>query len=163
MAEPYYTTEAALETELGTTLDTPVAVALIQDAEDLIDELLGGRPVDETTGRKVVEADVDSWQWDKLERATLKLAAAIYSDATINSGAVYDSESGPDFSRSGRLTASTLAGVVGRRVMALLNQSGLRVLVGSASRNDGLAYGRSLAQITHDFYSSGVPRWSRRL
>jgi hypothetical protein len=70
MAEPIYTTEAALETELGVDLPTATAVGLIQDAEDLIDRALGGWPPDETTGRKIAQGDVEAWQCARTAAAT---------------------------------------------------------------------------------------------
>ena len=130
MAEPYYTDSATLRTELGvdlTTLPDAAALLLIQQAEDQIDVLLGGRPVDETTLRKVVEANVETWQWGLLDRATVVLASMLYSTPNLLTQAHYRREKGPDFEHEDPLTGSIPATVTGP-----LNASGLRVLTGRA-------------------------------
>ena len=84
-----YTTEDAVRSLLNVSslvLSDEAAGVLIDDASDLIDEALGARPVDPDTGRKVVEADVETWQWVKLGKATAKLAAQIYRDPSVATG-----------------------------------------------------------------------------
>lgn len=86
MPEPYYTTAAALRTALGvskTVLSDEDAVDLIEAAEDLIDERLGNRPIDEASGRKVIPAEVEGWQSDKLAKATIELARVLYEDPGV--------------------------------------------------------------------------------
>lgn len=124
MAEPYYTDAAALRTELGVdpaVLPDAQAVATIEIAEDLIDVELGMRDIDPDTGRKVVEADVQPWQWIKLGRATVKLAARIFRDPNL-AGIEYDT-------MAGEVTVSHRIGPrFGEDVAAALSQSGLRVV-----------------------------------
>lgn len=139
MPEPYYTTEAEVEAILAVSLDTAVAVDLIQDAEDIIDQLLGNWPVDDTTGRKIVEADVETWQWEKLGRATAKLAAKMYTDATISDGANWDEMWGPDFKFKGAI-GSTLPAIV----LDILNATQLRRLGVIASPGLYMARSRDL-------------------
>lgn len=162
MAEPYYTTADDLRTLLGvdeSTLSDASALELILDAEDMIDEYLGGRGIDTTTGRKVIETDVEAWQWDKLARATLKLAAKIYENDSLLDGAEWDSVSGPDYSFSGRIT-SGLEAIAGPQILAILNQSGLREMTGKAA--SGRSYNSDLAD---RFYTreGGQPVWSRKV
>ena len=112
------------------------AAVLIADAEDLIDEALGARPVDPDTGRKVVEADVETWQWAKLGRATAKLAAQIYSDPTVATGQRWRRQKGPDFEVEDPIgPGQGLLG--GLPVQTLLNQSGLARLTTSVSSPAG--------------------------
>lgn len=131
---PFYATASQLRDELDideAQLSNAQADRVLNDAEDLIDHLLGARSVDDTTGRKVVSADVESWQFTKLARATVKLAARLTRDPTLNER-FYATISGPDFSRSGPLGSPW-----GEDVEALLNASGLRQLttiVGGRSR-----------------------------
>jgi hypothetical protein len=127
---PSYTTPDAVRSELGvdsTTLTDDAAGALILTAEDLVDGELGGRWVDQTTGRKVVAADIDAWRWNKLSRATTLLAARIYSKPDLLEPR-YRSVSGPDFSQSG----PTGQALMSAPIEALLNASGLRRLGGRA-------------------------------
>ena len=131
MAEPYYCTATELRTYLGVssgTLGDAAAIVLIQDAEDWIDTLLGGWPVDETTGRKILQADVLAWQWTKLGRATVKTAGAVYRDPTLLTVRRYRRETGPDFEVEDPLGGGALTPAV-----ALLNASGLRRLTGRAT------------------------------
>ena len=131
MAEPYYTTAADLRIELGGLtvgqLSNADATLLIQQAEDRIDGLLGGWPVDETTLRKIVEADVESWQWSLLGRATVVLAALLYGTPNLLTQPRYRREKGPDFE-----VEDPLGGVIPDTVIGPLNGSGLRVLAGRA-------------------------------
>jgi len=131
MAEPYYCTEDELRSELGVTeavLSDDDAAKLIEETEDLVDDLLGGWPPDTTTGRKIIEADVETWQWAKLNRATYLLAADVYRTPERYRGQAYKSVSGPDFSFSG-----PLSGQVPRAILAVLDASGLRRLTGLAA------------------------------
>lgn len=125
MAEPYYLTAAELKADPGIpdAMADADALALIENAEDQVDELLGARAVDETTGRKVVQGDVETWRWTKLKRATLKLAVRLYADPKLADGERWASVSGPDFSVS-----DAVGQRFGRDVEAALNQSGLRRL-----------------------------------
>ena len=138
MAEPYYATAAELRTYLNVssgTLSDSAAIVLIQDAEDWIDTLLGSRPVDETTGRKILQADVLAWQWSKLNRATIKAAGALYNTPALFTQSRYRKESGPDFSVEDPQGGGPLAPAV-----TLLNASGLRRLTGRATAGSR-AYG----------------------
>lgn len=129
--EPIYTTADALRAELGvnnTTLTDDAAIALIQDAEDAIDSLLGAWPVNFTTGRKILSTNVLSFQWNKLSRATAKLAAALYRDPNALTGRQWKSIRGPDFAFSG-----PLAGTLPAAALLILNQSGLRRLTTQAT------------------------------
>lgn len=151
-----YTTPGALRLELNMdeddtdTLSDVAATKLILDAEDAVDAMLGVGYlwVDEDTGRKVVEADVEGWQWSKLDRATAKMAAALYRDPTMMSGQRYNKITGPDFSREGPLGAQA-----GSQITALLDDSRLRRLTSRAGNGgprmrDG--YVRFLAATRHN-------------
>ena len=130
MAEPYYITAAALRTALGvnsTTLPDATADALIVQAEDWIDSMLGAWYPDETTGRKILQADVLAWQWGKLTRAAALVAAALYNAPTLLTTAQYRKQAGPDFSVEDPLGGGALAPAI-----TLLNASGLRRLTGRA-------------------------------
>jgi hypothetical protein len=98
----------------------------------VIDRLLGAVVVDVDTGRKVVEADVESWQFAKVKRATIKQAAALYvardGAGGVPLAGVYASVSGPDFSFSGMVGLPVEQGGPAAGVLDLLDQSGLRVL-----------------------------------
>lgn len=136
----HYTSPEALRTMLDVTevvLSDAQATELILRAEDLVDELLGAWPVDETSGRKIVEDDVDAWQFAKLQRATTLLAAAIYQNPDLGSQSVYKSQSGPDFSFSGHV-----GGEITTNVITPLNQSGLRRLGGRTGLSGRDRYSR---------------------
>lgn len=127
MAEPYYATEDELRRKLGVTRDVlpdDEATELLAIAEDLIDERLGVREIDEDTGRKVDvsdDTDIDAWRLAKLGGATLEIAAAVYNDPGV------ESRQRARFS-SGDVSVSGFYGpAFGERCAALLNQSGLRV------------------------------------
>lgn len=126
-----YATATELRSALGVSLaelpDTR-ADAVILEAEDFTDSLLGGWPPDETTGRKIVEAQVDAWQWEKLNRAVLLLAVEIYGSPTLLQRPRYRREKGPDFEFEDPLGGGVLS-----RYMAVLNDSGLRRLGGRAT------------------------------
>lgn len=138
MAEPFYCTATELRTYLDVTsgtLSDEAAIVLIEDAEDWVDNLLGGWYPDETTGRKILEADVLAWQWSKLNRATIKAAGALYNTPALFTQSRYRKESGPDFSVEDPQGGGPLAPAV-----TLLNASGLRRLTGRATAGSR-AYG----------------------
>lgn len=119
-----YTTATAVRTELNvdsSTLPDADANKLIADAEDLVDQELGGRLVDATSGRKVVQAQVEAWQWTKLGRATAKLAALLYLRPELGTTREWRNVRGPDFGSSG-----PVGSVYGPVIVALLNATGLR-------------------------------------
>lgn len=101
--------------------------AKITQAEEQIDDWLGGWLVNTTgpsSGRKIAQLDVEAWQWAKLRRATIRLAAHLYADPNVLVAAGYQSVSGPDFSKSGPRNARTRI----PDVTSPLNASGLRLL-----------------------------------
>jgi hypothetical protein len=131
-ATVHYCTMQQLRDELGVddaVLSDRDATRLIVQAEDLIDDLLGGWgwPSDETTGRKISQGDVDAWQWSKLQRATWLLAADLQLNPAKYASQQFRTVSGPDFSFSG-----PQAGVLPRHIVAVLDASGLRRLTGRA-------------------------------
>ena len=117
---------SALSVSLAELPDTR-AEAVILEAEDFTDSLLGGWPPDETTGRKIVEAQVDAWQWAKLKRAVLLLAVELYSTPTLLQRPRYRREKGPDFEFEDPLGGGVLS-----RYLTVLDDSGLRRLGGRA-------------------------------
>ena len=125
-----YATAAELRSELDvddTTLPDVQADAILLEAEDFTDSLLGGWPIDETSGRKIVEAQVDAWQWEKLQRAVLLLAVELYRTPTLLQRPRFRREKGPDFEFEDPLGGGILS-----RYMAVLNDSGLRRSAGRA-------------------------------
>lgn len=156
--EPIYCTTAQLvaELEVGSDAvpDNAVATRTIEDAEDLIDRMLGGWfwGPNEQTGRKVTQGDVMPWQWSKLTRATVKLAARLYRDPSVLDQ-VYQTISGPDFSASGP-KGGALVKMIGVQVLALLDDSGLRRIAGRATQGRGRrrkpGYERFLTATRHD-------------
>lgn len=127
-----YCTVEQLRDELGDvtlTVSDAQALAVIETACDLIDEELGARTPDTTTGRKVTESDVEAWQWAKLTRATIKLAAALHLKPDLAVAQQWKRVSGPDFTFEGRVGSS-----FGPTVGVLLNQTGLRRLTTTMSR-----------------------------
>lgn len=106
---------------------------MIEDAEDIVDSLLGAWPpdADASTGRKVIQTEVEPWQWNKLTRATTKVAARLYGDSGILDNAQWSSVSGPDFSLSGPLGGQAVR-VIGTQAAVLLDDSLLRRLKGRA-------------------------------
>ena len=124
----------ATATELRAALDVSLAElpdaraeSVIIEAEDFTDSLLGGWPVYETTGRKIVEDQVEAWQWAKLNRAVLLLAVELYGSPTLLQRPRYRREKGPDFEFEDPLGGGILS-----RYMAVLNDSGLRRSAGRA-------------------------------
>ena len=125
-----YATADELRVQLGLDVGTfgdTAAEALILEAEDFTDELLGGWPIDETTGRKIVQANVDAWQWSKLHRAVLLLAVELYGTPTLLQRPRYRREKGPDFEFEDPLGGGILS-----RYLVVLNDSGLRRIAGRA-------------------------------
>lgn len=126
MAEPHYATADQLRTKVKADkamLPDDEAIELLTEAEDLIDERLGVRPVDSETGRKVVIADYsdETWRTDKLRDATLSVAKTLFEDPGV-------AERQRARYISGDVSANGFFGsVFGERVEALINQSGLRV------------------------------------
>jgi len=111
-------------------LDAEAAERLIEKAEDLIDELLGARSVDDLTGRKVDPDALIEWRAVKLERATNLAAKFLFQN--------------PDWELEQRYTSvggdQSVAGPYGSPfpgVMALLNASGLRQLTTRATSGTG--------------------------
>lgn len=155
--EPYYCTIAALRVATNTdtsSLPDATAIALIEDAEDVIDGLLGGWIIDSTTGRKIVAGKVEAWQFLKLTRATLKMCERIYNDPTLLSGAQYASERGPDFSFTGK----QYDGPADQMILSILNQTGLRRLTGRSTNDPNFTSTNS--DLAATFYRSGMPRYS---
>lgn len=156
--EPIYCTAAELRAELeaqnGPSLDDAAAIRAIEDAEDLIDRLLGGWywGPNEESGRKVTQGDVMPWQWTKLTRATVKLSARLFTDPSVLDQ-VYASVRGPDFSATGPL-GGALVKMIGVQVLALLDDSGLRRIAGRARQGRGRSikpgYERFLTATRHD-------------
>ena len=127
---PAYSTPTALRAALSvnsTTLPDATADALIVQAEDWVDSMLGAWYVDETTGRKIDQDDILAWQWEKLTRATTMVAAALYNAPTLLTTAQYRKQAGPDFSVEDPIGGGALAPAI-----TLLNASGLRKLTGRA-------------------------------
>jgi len=126
MPEPYYATAEQLRAKLKVAeemLPDPEATELLTEAEDLIDERLGVRTINEETGRKVDIEDetIKPWRLEKLAGATVEVAAVIFSDPGVTS------RQRARFS-SGDVSVSGFYGpAFGERSAALLNQSGLAV------------------------------------
>jgi hypothetical protein len=158
LTEPIYCTAAALRTELAlneAALPDAAATSKIQDAEDVIDRMLGGWfwGPNEQTGRKVTQGDVMPWQWAKLTRATVKLAARLYNDPS-RLEQIYEITRGPDFSAQG-LKGGALVHIIGVQVLALIDDSGLRRIAGHARQGRGRrgikgTYERFLTATRHD-------------
>lgn len=129
-----YCTPQDLRDEMCISADTDIlpdstALRVIETACDLIDEELGARPPNTTTGRKVTQIEVEAWQWTKLTRATVKFAAMIYTKPDVIAGQQWKKMSGPDFSLEGRVGSR-----FGPTIGVLLNQTGLRRLTTTMSR-----------------------------
>ncbi len=126
MPEPYYATADELRAKLKVSdevLPDEEAIELLIEAEDLVDERLGVRPINEETGRKVDVEDesINPWRLEKLAGGTVEVAAVIFSDPGVVS------RQRARFS-SGDVSVSGFYGpAFGERAEALLNQSGLRV------------------------------------
>lgn len=151
VAGAIYTTPAIVRRELGIdlgALSDTAAAKLIADAEDVIDGMLGAWYPDETTGRKITRGEVLEWQWAKLDRATAKLAAVIYSNPQLIRGREYNRIKGPDFEREGPRGAA-----IGSQIVTLLDDSGLRRLTGHTAvcrRSMRPHYRRFLTATRHD-------------
>lgn len=125
-----YATPGDLRAKLGVdaeVLGDVEAAEILSAAEDLIDDRLGNRPVDEDTGRKVVPAEEDAWRVEKLAKATLEVAAVLYRDPGVESRQRVRSVSG-DVSTSGPYGPA-----YGERAESLLSASGLAVRFARAS------------------------------
>jgi predicted transcriptional regulator len=83
-------------------LPDEAATELILSAEDWIDAQLGARETDPATGRKVIEEEVQPWQWTKLNRATVKVASRLHANPDVLQSQQWDTIKGPDFETSGR-------------------------------------------------------------
>jgi len=122
MAEPIYATAKELQDALGVTeemLPDAEAISLLEAAEDLVDDRLGNRPIDEDTGRRVVPSDEDTWRARKLAQATLEVAKVLFSDPGVETRQRARSVSG-DVSTSGPYGSP-----YGERFESLLSASGL--------------------------------------
>lgn len=100
------------------------AAKLIRYATTLVEGALGQispKTSGPQEGLKIAEADVEPWQWEKLTEAIAVLGARLYHHPEFTEGVVFDSVSGPDFSRSGGIGR-----VFGGEAAALLDASGLR-------------------------------------
>jgi len=129
----YYTTAAAVQAEPGcSALDNGTVEALIVRAEDITDELLGAWSVDDATGRKIVQADVEAWQWQRLGRFVSRVAARLHTDVDVMGAGQWNSVSGPDFSFSGPLSGGWEQRL-GSELVMVLNGTGLRRLTGRVS------------------------------
>lgn len=129
MPEPYYATAEALRDELeldSTALPDDAATKLLENAEDVVDRLLGAWPANTTTGRKITEADVEPWQFAKLARATVKLAAKLHATPDLIEPG-FSRVKGPDFEIEGPIGSR-----LGTEVLAPLEDSNLRRLAGRA-------------------------------
>jgi hypothetical protein len=149
MAEPYYATPDELRAKVGglskEVLPDAEATTLISEAEDLIDERLGNRCPDETTGRKVTSEDfteLEAWRLRKLAEATIEIAAALFHDPGVQSRQRWRSLSGDV------ATGSPYGPVFGERAQVLLNQSGLAVPFARAGRRRSRS-----EQIARNFFS----------
>ncbi len=152
---PVYATAADLRAHTGddaAALPDARADSILETAEDAIDDALGARSVDATTGRKVAETDVEAWQWVKLKRATVLAAARLLADPGVLDRPIYADTSGPDFAFRGRVGGSGgVADRIGTAAMLVLNASGLRRLGARATatgivgrREPGWAYDADL-------------------
>lgn len=110
---------------------------LLERAEDIADAMLGAWSVDDTTGRKIVEADVEAWQWSKLSRFVCRTAARLQSDPAATAQQ-WQSVRGPDFAFSGPAAAGWEQRL-GAELVGLLNGTGLRRLGGRVAPRRSLA------------------------
>lgn len=100
------------------------AAKLIRYATTLVENVLGDIPRKTSgpqEGLKIAEADVEAWQFEKLKEAIAVLASRLYHNPELTEGVVFDSVSGPDFSRSGGVGR-----LFGSEAAALLDATGLR-------------------------------------
>jgi len=131
---PLYAAPTELREMLGVNsevLPDSEARGLLSKACDLIDSRLGPRPIDATSGRKVVAGDfsAEPWRLVKLRDATLEVAKALFEDPGVESRQRARFVSG-DVSANG-----FYGGAFGERVESLINDSGLRVNTARAGRN----------------------------
>jgi hypothetical protein len=110
--------------------------SLITQAEDQIDNWLGGWPIQTTgpsAGRKIAQVDVEAWQWAKLKRATVRLAARLHASPTILTGREWGTIEGPDFKKSQPIGGASAPAQRLPDVVSPLNASGLRALAARAT------------------------------
>lgn len=149
--EPYYCTNDDVRAEPGLSgLSDADATRLIEDAEDIVDDLLGAWPINLITGRKIYNVGALDWQLAKLARATAKIAALIYANPDLFRQRQYKSVRGPDFAFTDETGPGGITSIVGRDVMAILGQSGLRRLTTRATpRIDQRGLGLLSSQIAN--------------
>ena len=85
-------------------LPDSLADRLIRLAEAIVENALGDRArhtEGPQEGLKIAEADVAPWQWERLKESICAIGAHLYRNPDLVRGIVWDSVSGPDFSRSG--------------------------------------------------------------
>jgi len=136
-----------MQAEVGvssTTLPDEAAKALVRAAEGEVDYLIGARPIDTTTGRKVNIGDVEVWQWGKLKRATLILAADLYASPDAFQPSKWDRVEGPDFRFIGAKWA------INRQAVNELDQSGLRRLSGMSTGQQRSRFDSFFAATRHN-------------
>jgi hypothetical protein len=127
-----YATTADLQAQPGLALlDDAECQRLLGIAEDLIDDQLGALEIDEDTGRKLVVADLATWQQTKLTDATAVLAARIQATPSLLSGSGWTTQEGPDFKMSGPTRSGSYA-LLGDDVMAKIRALGVRRSFGRA-------------------------------
>jgi hypothetical protein len=126
-----YATAEELRDALGVddeTLTDDRAEDLLEDASNEIDRLLYARPIDPDTGRKVKEGTVQGWQWDRIVRATVKVAAQLYENPGMLTEQQFDRVKGPDFETQGPLRKGV--SIFGDDVLHLVSGSGLAIISG---------------------------------
>lgn len=122
MPTQHYVTTAALAAAIG--VSEPEAEKLLDRTEALIDNALGPYAVHASgpaEGRKIAAADVNAWQYERLQEAVVALARRLNDNPGLG-GPEYESISGPDFSVSG-----AKGPVYGAEVAGILSSSGLVV------------------------------------
>mgnify|MGYP000113614146 CR=1 FL=1 len=128
-----YATATDLRAALGldaAELPDSVAEDLLEDASGRIDSMLGVRAVNPDNGRKVTESEVMPWQWDRIVRATIKVASILHSNPSILTEQTFTTIKGPDFETTG--PTRTGYSLFGDDVADLVNGSGLGVFSGRA-------------------------------
>lgn len=86
------------------TMPNATANKLRRLAEAIVENALGerGRATSgPQEGLKVTEESVEPWQWTRLRETILVLCVRFFENPDFIRGIVWDSVSGPDFSRSG--------------------------------------------------------------
>lgn len=124
--------EVKLEPEVPNDADDALVLARLELAEDRIDGWLGPWAVLEdgpSAGRKIAEASVRPWQWAKLKRATVRLAARLYAQPDLLDPPAHGKVAGPDFT----VEQATPGVAMIQDVTSPLNASGLRILSARAA------------------------------